>query len=448
MMVEKSIGEIVDKAIEILSRYPLCDYCLGRQFARLGYGMNNKQRGEALKTIIAMALHRLIDEGQADIQRLKIIAENGSITPLIPLIEKRTGEKIKTKECTLCGNQLSEVRFNELAHKIYQDLTQYEFRTFLVGASIPAEIREMEDKIRSEFSIDTGEDIKNDITRSIGRVISTLSNTKVEYACPDITVIVDFFNDSYQIQVNPLFIRGVYLKHKRNIPQTVWLCRVCWGKGCEACNYKGREYETSISELIGIPATEYFEALDFKFHAAGREDVDALMEGTGRPFVLELKHPRKRFLDLKKLEEIINKRAEETIEVRELRPSSRREIREIKAQSTRTSKTYLAEVFFNQDIEPEKLKEIEEKFKDITVEQRTPTRVLRRRGDKIRHKHLYEVKILEHEGRRVVFRIKAQGGLYVKELIDGDNDRTNPNIAGYLGITPEKILLSVIEVEE
>ncbi|MEM0275466.1 MAG: tRNA pseudouridine(54/55) synthase Pus10, partial [Nitrososphaerota archaeon] len=47
----------------------------------------------------------------------------------------------------------------------------------------------------------------------------------------------------------------------------------------------------------------------------------------------------------------------------------------------------------------------------------------------------------------VKFKIKAQGGLYVKELIDGDNGRTKPNIAEAINNKPLKIQLAVIEVE-
>ena len=438
--------DMLGKAVELLFSYPLCDYCLGRQFARLGYGLSNKQRGEALKITIAMLIHSWIEE-EKELEKAKEITVNGSLNNVISVLEKKTGEKLAKKKCTLCGDMLSEVKFREFAERIYRELKTYEFRTFLTGAVVPPAIRENEDRIRAEFNIATGEDIKNDITRGIGKRIAELTGAKVEYLNPDITILVDYFNDTFQLQVNPVFIYGVYLKHRRYIPQTIWFCRRCWGRGCASCNYTGREYETSVSELVGIPAMEYFEALDYKFHAAGREDVDALVEGTGRPFVLELKHPRKRFLDLKKLEALINERSRGAVEVRELRYSSRRELRELKAMSPRASKTYVAEVVFDSFVDPSKLAEVEEKFRNIMVEQRTPTRVLRRRSDRVRQKLLHEVKVLEHQGNRVVFRVRTQGGLYVKELIDGDNGRTRPSIAELLEARPEQILLSVVEVE-
>ena len=438
--------DILGKAVELLISYPLCDYCLGRQFARLGYGLSNRQRGEALKTTIAMLIHSWVEEGE-ELEKAKEIAANGGLNAVIQVLEKKTGEKMVGRECTLCSGLLSEERFEELAGRIARELKTYEFRTFLTGAVVPPAIREAEDRIRSGLNIATGEDIKNDITRGVGRRVAELTGAKVEYLNPDITILVDYFNSTFQLQVNPVFIYGVYLKHKRFIPQTIWFCRRCWGRGCSSCNYTGREYETSVSELVGVPAMEYFEALDYKFHAAGREDVDALVEGTGRPFVLELKHPRKRLLDLKRLEELINSRSAGVVEVRELRFSSRRELRELKAMSPRASKTYVAEVVFSSPVEASKLAEVEERFRNVTIEQRTPKRVLRRRSDRVRNKLLHEVKVLEHSGNRVVFRIRTQGGLYVKELIDGDNGRTRPSISELLGAEPEQIKLTVVEVE-
>ncbi|MEM4139481.1 MAG: pseudouridylate synthase, partial [Sulfolobaceae archaeon] len=43
-------SRVLNKALELLSKYPLCDSCLGRCFARLGYGLENKERGKAIKT--------------------------------------------------------------------------------------------------------------------------------------------------------------------------------------------------------------------------------------------------------------------------------------------------------------------------------------------------------------------------------------------------------------
>lgn len=438
--------DILRKSIEILKTYPLCDYCLGRQFASIGSGLTNLERGRAIKTMLFMDACAQLREEAGDAEVLKILAASG-FRAAAKSLENLGLEAPEAKPCYICNGVLNRRRFNEIAERIYEELKEYEFKNFVVGARIPPDVREREDLIRSEFEIDTGEDIKNDVTREIGRILLRRFDAVVEYHNPEIVVLVDIFSNDYLIQVNPLFIKGFYRKLVRNLPQTPWYCRYCWGRGCEYCNYTGREYPESISELIGNPALEFFEALDYKFHGAGREDVDATVVGTGRPFVLELKHPRRRYLDLRELERLINERAEGKVEVSGLEYSSRRELRLLKSLSPMASKTYEAIVEFDGDVDEESLRRVEEKFKDIVIEQRTPRRVLKRRADKIRQKRLYYVEAEKLDERLVKFRIKAQGGLYVKELIDGDEGRTKPNIAEFLGRRPLRIDLSVIEVE-
>lgn len=438
---------IIDLALKILSKYPLCDYCLGRQFASIGYGISNKERGRALKTIIFMEAHKLakddLEEGVGRLRMLSIC----NYHPACKLLEKLGYDKPEPRPCSICGGTLNHKRFTEIASKIIGQLKEYEFRNFLIGAKVPIDVREKEDTIRSEYMVTTGEDIKEDITREIGLLIQKELGKEIEYKTPEIVVVVDVFSEIYEIQVNPLFIYGRYRKLRKDIPQTPWYCRECWGRGCSICNYTGREYPESISELIGGPAVEYFEAIDFKFHGAGREDVDVVVLGSGRPFILELKHPRERFLELKTLEEKINREAAGKVEVYDLRYSSRRELRLLKASSPIVSKTYEAIVEFENEVDEENLKKITNDMKNVIVDQWTPTRVLRRRADKLRRKRVYDVEAEKTGPKIVKFKIKAQGGLYIKELIDGDSGRTKPNITDLLGNRPVKIQLTVLDVE-
>lgn len=440
--------DIIELAFKILSKYPLCDYCLGRQFATLGYGMTNLERGKALKTVMFMDANKLIREkNEEGLERLRILSTS-NFPPATKILEDLGYERIDQKTCFICEGCLDGKRFRDISSKVIKELGEYEFNNFLVGARVPALTRDREDVIRSEYMITTGEDIKEDITREISRSIQKELGKMVEYKAPEIVVVADIFSETYEIQVNPLFIYGRYRKLQKDIPQTPWYCRECWGRGCAKCDYTGREYPESISELIGGPAVELFEAIDFKFHGAGREDVDAKVLGSGRPFVLELKHPRKRFIDLKVLEEKINQEASGKIEVLDLRYSSRKELRLLKSISPMVSKTYEAIVEFEREVDGEALNKIVSRMNDIVVEQWTPTRVLRRRADRLRKKRIYYVKAEKLDSKTVKFIIKAQGGLYVKELIDGDDGRTKPNIMEFLENKPEKIQLTVLEVEK
>lgn len=442
----EGLAKILGKAENLLLAHPLCDYCLGRQFSSLCYGAGNDEKGKALKLILTMwSLIRHRESGETP-EILRRLASTG-FGPAMKTLQALGEEPPKQLSCYICGGALTRRRMEEVAEKAAEELREYEFRNLLVGARVPADVREREDELRAAFSIDTGEDIKEDITRGVGSALQRKFKVPVEYQNPDIVVLVDIFSGTYELQVNPLFIKGLYRKLQKNMPQTPWYCRYCWGRGCGKCNYTGREYPESVSELIGEPALKLFEALSYKFHGAGREDVDATVTGTGRPFILELKHPRKRFIDLTLLEKMVNENARGKVEISNLEYSSRRELRILKNLSPIASKTYEAVVEFDGDVDDEALRQVMEMFRDLMINQRTPRRVLRRRADKVRQKRVYYVEAEKLSDCVVKFRIKAQGGLYIKELIDGDEGRTEPNIAEILGRRPLKIDLSVVEVE-
>ncbi len=93
----------------------------------------------------------------------------------------------------------------------------------------------------------------------------------------------------------------------RGIPQTHWPHKNCRGKGCEECKFTGKQYSTSVEELINPLFLQYSKAEKSVFHGAGREDIDARCIGTGRPFIIELKEPKVRSLDLQRIQkELVN----------------------------------------------------------------------------------------------------------------------------------------------
>jgi len=202
-----------------------------------------------------------------------------------------------------------------------------------------------------------------------------------------------------------------------------------------------------VSELIGNIILEHTKGTDFKFHGAGREDIDALMLGEGRQFVIEIKEPKKRYLDYEMLEREINERAEGKIEVKDLKPSDKATVHRLKMNASTARKTYRALVELGSPTTPEKLKALEEHFKDIMIKQQTPTRVLHRRVDKIRTKKVYSIKARIESDALIELIIFAQGGTYIKELISGDSGRSSPSIAEFLQTTATVKKLDVLAVE-
>ncbi len=437
--------EILKKSLEMLEKYPLCDHCLGRQFAMLGYNMSNGERGRLIKTLLAMEGHRLTrtEDSRRGVHILKKLAANGSLRMASEILKRTKRRADKGEICYLCNGHFEFL--DELAESALNLLKDYEYETFLVGVKVPVEIAEKEDEFKAEFGIEHSENMKNELSREIGKIIQRRTGKKVDYMRPEIVILVDPFEKEINLQINPLFIMGRYRKLVRGIPQSKWICMRCGGKGCERCNWTGKMYPESVEELISKPILEETSGEDTSFHAAGREDVDARMLGRGRPFIIEVKKPKRRFLDLQLLEERINREAEGKVEVSDLRFVDRNMVRKLK-QLEGSEKLYKVIVEFNRELSDEELKLLEESFTDVLIKQRTPLRVLHRRADLEREKYIYETKISRLTKNKIVMRIRCQGGLYIKELITGDEGRTRPNVAETIKAEPSSLKLDVLNV--
>jgi len=439
---------VMQTARAMLSKHPLCDHCLGRQFAALLSGTGNEERGRAVKNVLGMEAHLLLSKDQdTALSLLRDLAVHGGSSTATALLNQLGVEVDEPSTCYICGGTLTVENLDQIARASVDELKSYEFSSLLVGSKVPLPVREKEDKIRAEFGVTTGEDIKRNINREVGKRISDITGVEAAFHNPDVTVTVDLFAQKQMVESNPLFIGGRYRKLSRNLPQSVWICPLCLGRGCDDCSGTGRKYPESISEMIGLPSVAHFKASDFKFHAAGREDVDVAMLGSGRPFVLELKSPLKRRGDFGELEKEINTEAVDRVEVLDLCYSSRREARALKARSPASTKTYLARVAFDSNLDQSKLDELEASFSNVVVEQKTPSRVLGRRSDRTRRKRLYELSAKKIDEKIAELTMKAQGGLYIKELITGDNGRTTPSICQALDSIALKIDLTVLEVD-
>src|SRR5207247_6190230 len=57
-------------------------------------------------------------------------------------------------------------------------------------------------------------------------------------------------------------------------------------------------YPTSVEEVIANEVLRESGGTGHALHGMGREDVDARMLGRGRPFIIEIKEPRRRHFDL------------------------------------------------------------------------------------------------------------------------------------------------------
>jgi tRNA pseudouridine synthase 10 len=439
--------DILEKALKMLEKYPLCDHCLGRQFALLGHGVENDERGKSIKLVLTLKAHAMVlSKSRENIRILKILATNGfskTAKEVLQKMKKRIQKKSFPKTCFLCEDKLENL--DSLAKRALKKLEDYEYSSFLVGTELPVTVEEREDEFKAGFEVSHSENMRNEFGRLIGKKIAACSGKTVEYKKPEIVVLVNPFAEKVRLQVNPLYIAGRYQKLVRGIPQSKWFCSNCWGKGCEKCNWTGKMYPESVEEIIGKPFLDVTGGVKTLFHASGREDIDARMLGPGRPFVIEITQPKKRFLGLKELQKVVNVYAEGKVKVSKLHFADKDHVRRLK-HAEGAQKKYRVIIEFEEKIETKDLLLLQEKLTNTLIKQRTPIRVLHRRADLTREKYIYEVKVKKLSPKRVETNIRCQGGLYVKELVTGDEGRTIPSVSEILKNKAKPIELDVLNV--
>ncbi|BDH78742.1 MAG TPA: tRNA pseudouridine(54/55) synthase Pus10 [Methanothermobacter sp.] len=400
MEAEKRLEKLLD-----ITGGSICPNCFGRKFSDIISGPGNPKRAEKLTETFKL--------------------------------------KKSDKKCKICKGILEDLeKTADYVEKKIKKLN-LEFSTLLVGSRLPEDILSTDEEINNQLNIEV-ESIKKEINRELGKILKKRFNCSVDFENPDIVVKVDFrtLKPRAWIQINPLFIEGRYRKLVRGIPQTKWPCRECKGRGCPRCNFTGKMYPTSVEELVAEPVLKATQGSGSKFHGAGREDVDVRMLGKGRPFILEIKEPRIRTLNLKEIANEINKSAGGKIEVLDLKFSTRN--RKVEIKSSSSYKIYRAKVKLKDEIEPSTL----ERLKSLNlIKQRTPRRVSHRRADKIRKRRVIDVKWEIIDPRTLELILKTEGGLYIKELISGDDGRTKPSVSEILKTPAECIELDVLEVE-
>ena len=427
---------MMDKVIGILSKYNLCDSCLGRQFATIEIDLTNREKGHILKAATLMIIYEEIVKGDKEkTSILKNIVATGFKEAGILYEKICEKKKLEKRECFICKGIMEKCE--DLISDILYLEKIYDFDNFLIGNKVPEDILYKEDLIRVEFKLKYGESIKRELNRTFRRILQNKFGKEYNSNNPDIVIIVNWIKGGYEIQVSPLYIYGKYRKYVRGLPQTKWFRKSNLST-----------YKRSIEEIIGKYFLKITDGVSYKFHGGGREDVDVRTLGNGRPFILEIMYPRKRHLDLKSIEKRINKYANGLIEVFDLKYSSKLMVQRIKKMAEISIKTYHAIIDIEGTISDEDISKIEKTFHNIMIEQWTPLRVIKRRGNKLRKKQVYNIKAKKISESKLDLLIKCQGGLYVKELIHGDNDRTKPNISSVIGKKVVKIELDVVNIEE
>ena len=411
---------LLDDARRLAATGPVCDACLGRVFADRSFGLTNAERGRSLRVAAA------IDDDE----------------PFDP---------VDTADCWVCEGRCAD--FDDWAERAAESVEGVEFDTYQVGTRTPPLIEENERLLREDIGADpdAGEAFKSEFNREVGKRVGRRTGTEVDFERPDVQFVLDLDADRVETTINSAFVYGRYRKLERDIPQTEWPCRECDGSGrqgsqpCDHCGGSGYLYERSVEGLTAPLVEDVMDGVDATFHGAGREDVDARMLGTGRPFVVEVNEPRRRDIDVARLESDINAFADGAVEVEGLRLATYEMVERVKRLDA--SKTYRAAVEFDDPVDADALADAVAALDGATVEQYTPQRVDHRRANLTRTREVYDISGELDDPTHATVEIHGAGGLYVKELVSGDDGRTEPSLAGLLGVGARVTALDVLAVD-
>ncbi|KAH7649479.1 MJ0041-family pseudouridylate synthase Zn finger thump [Cryptosporidium bovis] len=260
-----------------------------------------------------------------------------------------------------------------------------------------------------------------------------------------------------------IYMIGRYIKLSRRISQSKW-------------NYKDDNVvvDTSIEELLENSLNDMVKFSNITFSSSGREDIDVRMLGTdilkdcdnnsecdennvlGRPFAIEVSGISNNYnlfynnVDFCNIDNNHNNERNydysikdfiaEYIDKVKLLSKSRLIINclditnvfmvnKMNKQVNEKEKSYVCVCYSPIKFSNEDYCILSNKIinNSISINQRTPIRVLHRRVNIDRVRNIVIIKIVEINQNYFILYLKTQSGTYIKEFIHGDFGRTNPS---------------------
>ncbi|ARM76595.1 pseudouridylate synthase [Acidianus manzaensis] len=245
-MKNYSADNFLDKAYDLLSKYPLCDSCLGRCFARLGYKLENKERGKAIKISLILYLDKKIKDHQLeDLSQIKDILYNiGKDYSGIHEIYF-TSEEFQQRTCYLCNSEIEEIKedFYKKALTLLKKLSEENKKEikYVLGVKLSDQIKELEKNFVFENGLIYYESMRNEIKREVGKQLAN-NGYSPGIDNPDIEIVYDLDTKNIYTISKKTRILYVYNRLSRRVTLSSW--------------YSDNSLENSINAQIMIPFTE------------------------------------------------------------------------------------------------------------------------------------------------------------------------------------------------
>ncbi|WP_054842013.1 tRNA pseudouridine(54/55) synthase Pus10 [Vulcanisaeta distributa] len=416
----------IERAMEILRKYPLCDHCLGRLFARLGTGLSNEERGgRAIKDYLLMRIHeRILNEGLSDelLNDVRALALSGH-EPSIKFLGNMGGINVSPAKCYVCGDAIFN-RLDEWASAIANSLRSLgiEFRSFRLGSRVPLDVLNRELSITTEFNISSAESIKRELNRELGKRVSAVLGVPFSREEPDVEAVIDVSTGSVETQVMPIYVSARYRKDHRLVNE-----------------------ETQVRWPIDRVIQAYGGAQDVVIHAGGEDPRGgARVLGNGRPVILQIVRPSKR-PDVNDVS-LLLKDSSYDITLNNLSRVRASAVVRMKARVRDYVITYRVLAITSNSVTDENIKSLHDYFRNRQVVQ------VFRRGRRVRKRvsMVYELDgRVVRGGKLVEFLIKCQGNLYIRGgFVHGGFGSVEPSIAGTLGFNVRPVEIDILNISD
>ena len=367
MKKSKSIQYLVN---EILRNYHLCDFCIGR-----------------------------------------LISNELDLKPSSNLGKKFNSKtkKSELRKCFICKNIFEN--FDQVVTHMIESSSSYQFSTFLIGSILKPSVSDNEDIIRSKFKLKGSVNIKNQINHEIGKKFARKTKSKLDTTNPEITLKINFKDNSCKIHSRSLFMYGRYTKRKRNLPQKQTPCKNCQGKGCFSCDFHGLENFNSVEGQIAKFVIGKFNSKQVKINWIGGEDKASLISGNGRPFFVKISEPRIRRLRIKKQNELNG------IKLHDLRQIKNQPIDSVPFRS-KVVILVKSELPLQNNL-----------LKKLLIVKNNPL-VIKNQGERIVKKSIYDFKYKKLNSNTLKISMVVDGGVPLKSFIENSN--VQPNVTELL----------------
>ena len=421
MSTDMSLLGTVDAA---LGTGPVCDWCLGRCVADRGAGLTVPERGWALRVVHLMET----DEPY---------------------------EPVEPADCWVCDGAAA-VDFDAWTGRVADALADVTFETFQIGTRPPEEIIDNDHALREEAGLpaEAGVTFNAVVNAAVGDRLEDRTGTRQESDRPDVVVVLDIVGEGVEVQLNPVYLYGRYRKLESGLVQRVRQCPDCDGTGtveaddgtvaCERCDGRGRFL--SVEELVAWPIRDAMDASEVVFQTAGREGVDALMLGSGRPFVLEVTEPRQRVVDPTDIVTEIREAASGRVEVVQLKFASP-DIVGFVTQNPFQQRFELT-VEFTDPIAEEAFDDAVDSLDGLTIRRHLRLEDLARgqRPHKV-VRQLQDVVGKWRDERTATLAFEIDPGIDPTSIATGDGGETEPSLTELLETPVDVVEVAVIAVE-